>query len=59
MLRLKNEFLALDKEQNGYLKYGQLPILVEDAREAKKVCVDIDTNKDGKISYDGMIVVYK
>ena len=51
ILKLRAEFNALDIEQCGYLKFGRLPL--KDKSKEREIFDEIDTNKDGKISFDG------
>jgi hypothetical protein len=44
----------LDSEQFGYIKFGKVP--VNDKSKEREIFDEIDSNKDGKISFDGELL---
>jgi len=51
---IRKDFFSMDRDQDGYLKFEEIPLTVSNKIKAKETFNEIDSNKDGKISFDGI-----
>ncbi len=51
---VRKDFFSMDRDQDGYLKFEEIPLTVSNKIKAKETFNEIDSNKDGKISFDGI-----